>query len=329
MIGLETWKLISDGGLFLALIFLGSRFVSSRRSPVDPRRIRSLEAGLKNAVSTAERAGANLNKKLKDRQQSLEQLLFDLESVESRVNRAIDTAEALKVQLSTAGPSASVAADVRVERERPQSEFIQTVPEPPSFEQQDSRPQARSYHDSLEQRPAQQHGQRQTIAQSQSVPDDVPRNIYGEPIGVAPAPPEVPIQSQPVQAYGRSATVNTGRSAADQGVGAQAGEGSLVSQIEKEVSTQVMSERSGAGRAAKSSGIEDIYASAEELLRAGQALESVAAETRLPVEEVRMIREIITRENSSRGPDGEERIISDDDTRLGVLGGIKRTRQVL
>ena len=67
--------------------------------------------------------------------------------------------------------------------------------------------------------------------------------------------------------------------------------------------------------------IQGIYDSAEEALRAGRDLGSVAIKTKLPIEEVRMLSEMIVRERL------DERAATPDakkDPRLGVLAGMRR-----
>ena len=67
--------------------------------------------------------------------------------------------------------------------------------------------------------------------------------------------------------------------------------------------------------------IQEIYDTAEEALRAGRDLATVATRTRLPIEEVRMLSEMIVRERL------DERAATPDvkkDPRLGVLAGMRR-----
>jgi hypothetical protein len=73
-------------------------------------------------------------------------------------------------------------------------------------------------------------------------------------------------------------------------------------------------------------GVEDIYFAAETLLKRGKDVESVARRTRLPVEEVRMILEVLQREAAV-----EEEAIDPAiaDPRLGVLSKIRRQVQTL
>jgi hypothetical protein len=71
--------------------------------------------------------------------------------------------------------------------------------------------------------------------------------------------------------------------------------------------------------------MQKIYAAAEALLKQGRQLEQVSAQTRLPVEEVRMLSQMIEierEEEQSKKTKGTS--VPVEDSRLGVLGSIRR-----
>jgi len=112
-------------------------------------------------------------------------------------------------------------------------------------------------------------------------------NIYGDPIP-PPASPAAPAAATPARTPAP-----------------------IAKQIEVEVSPTA-----GA--------IDEVYAAAEELLRAGRDLEFVSRRTRLPLEEVRMLSRIVIQENQARRGEPGASVIDEPvagaDPRLGVLG---------
>jgi len=69
--------------------------------------------------------------------------------------------------------------------------------------------------------------------------------------------------------------------------------------------------------------LDDVYAAAERLIREGHDLAMIAAETSLGLDEVRMLREIVIREDAQAQMAESNPGVSDG--RLGALGGMKRT----
>ena len=72
--------------------------------------------------------------------------------------------------------------------------------------------------------------------------------------------------------------------------------------------------------------IEDIYAQAEEMLRAGNDLAVVAGRTKLPIQEVRALSQMLIGEEAVRGKSASasKAEIQDADPRLGVMATMKR-----
>ena len=107
---LTLWQLVIDGALVAALIFLATRVVSQSGVNSQLAKVRRLDESLRALVREAQASSSTLNEELSSRQRSLEQLLFDLQSVESRVNRAIDTAERLRLELQSSSSAPQYAA---------------------------------------------------------------------------------------------------------------------------------------------------------------------------------------------------------------------------
>lgn len=84
--------------------------------------------------------------------------------------------------------------------------------------------------------------------------------------------------------------------------------------------------------------IEDIYASAEDLIRAGKSLEAVSVSTKLSLDELRLISRMIQQDDAMRqemlNPAEEDAAsvdlsVKNRDDRLGVLGNVRRQSPAL
>jgi hypothetical protein len=71
-----------------------------------------------------------------------------------------------------------------------------------------------------------------------------------------------------------------------------------------------------------------IYMAAEEMLKAGRDLEAVSRSTKLPIEQVRLLSQIVIKERLA-DPTQVSVPVRPADPRLGVLGGMKRQIQRL
>ena len=90
--------------------------------------------------------------------------------------------------------------------------------------------------------------------------------------------------------------------------------------------------------AAVASAADDIYRAAEDLLRAGKDLAFVAATTRLPMDEVKVLSRVVSQQIIAKSSAGivPERVIAPEtphvksaDPRLGVFGAVRRQVQTL
>ena len=94
---LVQWKFLIDLALIGALGFLCFRFMRSPRSDGELRKVEGL---LRELIQDAEQASRSLDSQLLRRRESLEQTLFELETVESRVSRTLSHAEQQRGELS-------------------------------------------------------------------------------------------------------------------------------------------------------------------------------------------------------------------------------------
>lgn len=276
MTDLHFWKLALDGALVASLVYMCVKFRGTTGPNVNVGHLRELESSLKQLLKEAERSSMTLGEELTRKKGQLEQLLFDIETAEQRMNRSIDEASELKRGLREASRRAQENAQVTSEQEpvrekaaavsKPQSvNASQQAPQPSRLEPQydyATAPEPPSF-ENLGTRAVERHRQVNKAVPHKEEPapmsqKDIPVNIYGEPI-------------QPDAPQMQSLRENIEREIIDEPV---------------QYTPEQPVEHS----------LEDIYGAADDLLRAGQSLEHVARTTRLPIDEVRMLSEIISRE---------------------------------
>ena len=274
----------------------------------------------------ADQASGALNEKLLKRQSKLEGLLFDLESVEGRISRSLNSFEEAKADLDLkiekAQKAISSLADELARRPRGYHKTEQAVQMSDAVHSravEASDPQAKvafqETHTSVSS-PILSESEAQAIDpafeppsfRASKSPDKVKAsserlvesrwsnvNIYGEPI---PQPAPSPVRTQPA-----ARPVPAPRS--------------LAALVEKEVHHPYVSSSRAEDR------LQRVYDAAEGMLKAGKDLESVAERTSLPVEEVRMLSQMLIQEQRAAAAPIEH------DSRLGVLGNMRREIQTL
>lgn len=265
MTNFEILKLVTDFGLLGSLIYFAFRFIKVQ-APVNTWQLQELHSGLKSAIRDADQAGRGLNEQLFQRKQNLEKLLFDLETVESRINRAINNAEQRKGELELSINKAKRASEEWVPAASPQ-------PESGGIYAGDT-----------------------VAVQSAPAPKAVRTNIYGEPIGAAD------------EALSPSVTIEKAFNTTP-----------LTTRIETDI---VWDQPKKVVKSEENLPVEEVYTQAEELLRAGKAIDEVCKETQLTKDEVRLLSQMVDMEEEQK-----KQPVADE--RLGVLGGFKREVQVL
>lgn len=285
----QVWKLTVDALLVGALLLLCYRFArTSAQGPSANAAV--LEASLRALVREADAASNSFQAELTKRQKNLEQLLFDLESVETRVNRAVQSGEELKT---------SIELEVRKQREiqrplavPPKEELAPAAgsvtsqptirrgapPEPPSFDQL-TVPTRKRPGTPLEAK--------------------IVKNIYGQPV-------------------------------AQHSTQARTHKHSLKHTLEKEVSNtstpQVTTKSSD--QEVTAADVQRVYDTAEALLKTGTDLQQVATKTKLPLNEIRMLARLLEQEQQLEA-DSPPANVAAADQRLGVLSPIRRETETL
>lgn len=296
MNAIQMWGFGLDVGLFLSLVVLSWRFLKSGAPNISTARLVQLETSLRMLIQEAEGAGKGFDDQLRRRQKRLEDLLFDLNSTEQRINQTITSADRSKSALERAiNQSNEIGAEPV--RSVPVSKPVQPAVSSTIELEQDHRAEEYIGVSSLRQHPPQEQPERSTANRTKY-------NIYGDPITATPSAPNDRIESRPSQPM-------------------KPGYVPLESAIERVVGpgTGTGPEQYGAVNGE----LEDVYAAAEELIKGGQALQAVAAAVNLPIEEVRMLSQMVRQEEAVART--SEAVIEDD--RLGVLSPVRRERHVL
>lgn len=96
----ELWKVGADLLLLISLGFLCLRFAKAPSAGVDSERLYSLEGTIKGLIRDADASSKALSDQLSKRRDSLEKLLYELETAEHRINKSITSAEEQKGALA-------------------------------------------------------------------------------------------------------------------------------------------------------------------------------------------------------------------------------------
>jgi hypothetical protein len=358
----QLWKLAADVALLLSVLYLCVRFVRSQGSSINTRELRDLEIVLKNLLKDADVASRSLTESLGRRQNALERLLSDLDGGERRLSVSIQAAEErstlLSRMLSQASSSSVARSSMELEEQTapvraqtvqsnpvrgnrstiiPDTQRIELVnevndepwAEPPSFGSRTAPANAAmsrrninpeemlSDEDAPEQPRRTGAAAYRTVASQKAAASGTSSaqyNVFGErldssesSVTPASAPRSNPLPRQP-----------------------------LANDIEVERVRPKPSQPTIRRR--DQTEMQDIYEAAERLLRAGEDVETVAAATRLPLDEVRKVSQImISSDKASRSDEGIESaqinsaVVKDPaaDPRLGVFASIRRQTQVL
>ena len=310
MYNLEMWKLLVDCLLVVSLVYLSYRIVRAPGGLPTAARLAELEDSLRALITDSDQASRALSDSLTKRQHALERLLVDIDSAEHRVNRSMSFAEQKCQQLEGERNRADRSLEnLRKNAERVPAERHDESPQVAAVEAR-MRPATVSLRDEYAEEMVEPRSFEAAPVRKAPVAAPVRAenlNIYGEP--VRPAPAQTAMQSQPH---------------------------TLASQVEKQVQPEPQV------RQTLKHSIQDVYAAAEEMLRAGIDLQQISVRTNLPLQDLKMLAQVVSREAVLKErpaveiqevlPEEAEILppqISEADKRLGVLGSIKRQVQVL
>ena len=284
---LSLWQLAVDLGLITAVFTIAFRSIKASRAQALLPQTLELEAALKSLMADAEIAGKHLNDQLLRRESAIQKYLTELEESERRVSRSVLEGEEVGKRIESIAATAQARLNELLAARGTQA-----------------------------QRPRQQ-------AASEASADDIfvsegqPATAPQRPMQAQKAParptPERPSQQDPrrPQAPQRSASE-----------AASAREPSRAS-----ASAPTARSASAYAKAASTEGseVQKVYAAAEKMLREGVELERVAARTKLPVEGVKMLSQMIEVDRGNDESKGSETSsVMLGDPRLGALGTTRR-----
>lgn len=327
---IQYWQLATDAFLVASLFYLALRFTRSSSGQLELRS-QELQAGLRTLIREADKAGQSLNDTLINRRSELESLLNNLQASESKIGRFENESERHRAELNDRIDCAQ--------------KMIQSLED--ALNLADARYNLQDQRTSRSRMAREEENPLASI--TQSVPNPTPT--------YAPEPPSFRERSEKQQPVSNEATKHAESAPAVNIYGEPIGDHNerpttsasrLEQFVEKE---QVPNQPSSL--AAANQPIETIYDAAEKLLKAGYDLQAVSDKTRLPLEDVRMLSQIVV---DTPGPDyddlpAEPEIIrskhADDteeyvrkspvfdpqevetkraDQRLGVLGTMRREK---
>lgn len=325
MMDIQVYKFATDALLVIALIYLCYRMSQSSNSKT--LRLPGLEQGLKGLIKEADEASRELNAKLLKRKTSLENLLFDLETVESRLNRAMNSAEETKSNLQAETARANKLRQELGKYEYSTQPVYDQQAEPVSLQeswnvsnstatvQSEAHWQAsRNKIQTSVPEPASFSGQGTMTEEDLDTDDEEPRwsnrNIYGEEINVNREPVEAaPAFNEPAQPQALQPEL------------AEESYTPLAKAVERERHNPYTSVDNS-----QTNQLQRIYDAAEEMLKTGIDLETVSSRTSLPLEEVKLLSHMLAQERQS----GEAVLAPNaGDSRLGVLSPMQRKTQIL
>lgn len=285
---IQIWQVAVDLGLVMTILFMGMRLIrSSGVSSMIPRTV-ELESSLRSLIGEADVAGRSLNDQLLRREQNLQKLLTELEAIEQRISRTMIEAEERQVAL---GSEVEKAQQVSEEVSR----GLRDIQRELGTQEAAPQPQA----------PRQAQSRTQPAAAAKR-PQPIPLARSVEAITDPESfEPEMPAPGVRVPAKQRIEVRNNQAQAPQAKI---QGNGDVYPSGDRLKAMQ------------------DVYRTAEELLRAGADPDRVSEQTRLNVEQVRLLSQMIEIE---RDEENERPSKRNADDRLGVLGAMRRQVQTL
>lgn len=306
---MELYKFLTDVLLVISLLYLSARFLRSNDGSLKKARLEleNLQTALVGLIDEAARASKSLDTQLLKRKQSLEETLSQIESVEGRVQRSVTKAESEKEELETKLKKIVRKAEDLIE---------------------DHKSLRRNIENDIQETKAVQAQTR--ISKSDNRQESGYEMKQEAPIRLTKQVEKIDERSQTQAASRVVAQYNQVRSTVESIDDAEVVEedqvkwGNLNIYGEEIIPSQTPTIVAQAQSSTQS--IDDIYQAAESLLQAGNDLEMVATRTRLPIEQVRMISTMLSREKADRFERSKQKRAEEE--KLGALQGIGIRRQI-
>lgn len=323
-------KLAADLILCAALILIGLRFLRTPSSVVNSKQVIDLEASLRALLQEADTAGRTLNDQLLKRQKALEKLVVEVEGAEHRARQSVLAADESRGVLDIAVEKARSAAKNFTQPSTTRHTASSELPAAELLTDESEMPAVRKP------RNASPEPRRQPAKPGALV------NIFGETLEGSSEPPlsapaadaRSAVRTRVARSYPTSQTPAAPTARSERG---KIPAHPLTSRIERTVEEEPE---------AVSSGIEEVYAAAEKMIRTGSDLSQVSSKTELPVEEIQLIKRMLKEDERNEQLRADiERMEAEEqkptqieattqermrrDPRLGVLGTMRRQVEVL
>lgn len=297
---LSLWQMMVDLGLITAILVMALRWMKGSRAQALMPQTLELEASLRNLIDEAEASGRQLNDQLLRRESNIQKYLTELEESERRITRSVIEGEEVSKRLEVA---ASAAQRNATQRNAAQSNTAQQ-------ERGDSY-KARGYAVELDdtEAPALQAHAPQAARAPQT------RTTRSAAEAPAATTQQAPRRSAPLQS---SASVQHS---------SYSNAPKIISRPPSAAGNTTQAYQKAAQPS--SSELQQVYALAEQMLKQGAEFEQVAQRTKLPLDGVKMLSQMIEIERDEESTQELQagQVIAGD-PRLGALGTTRRQTNV-
>ncbi len=296
---LSLWQMMVDLGLITAILVMALRWMKGSRAQALLPQTLELEASLRNLIDEAEASGRQLNDQLLRRESNIQKYLTELEESERRITRSVIEGEEVSKRLEVA---ASAAQRNATQRNAAQSNATQS--NTAQQERGDSY-KARAYAVELDDAEAPAPQARTPQARATRSAAEAP----------AASAQQAPRRSAPVQS---SASVqHSSYSNAPKIISRPPSAAGNTTQAYKKAAQPSSSE------------LQQVYALAEQMLKQGVEFEQVAQRTKLPLDGVKMLSQMIEIERDEElTQELQAGQVIAGDPRLGALGTTRRQTNV-
>ena len=286
---LSLWQMMVDLGLITAILVMALRWMKGSRAQALLPQTLELEASLRNLIDEAEASGRQLNDQLLRRESNIQKYLTELEESERRITRSVIEGEEVSKRLEVA---ASAAQRNAAQRNTAQSNAAQQ-------ERGDSY-KARAYAVELDDAEAPAPQARATRSAAEAP---------------AATTQQAPRRSAPLQS---SASVQHS---------SYSNAPKIISRPPSAAGNTTQAYQKAAQPS--SSELQQVYALAEQMLKQGVEFEQVAQRTKLPLDGVKMLSQMIEIERDEESTQELQagQVIAGD-PRLGALGTTRRQTNV-
>ena len=292
---LSLWQMMVDLGLITAILVMALRWMKGSRAQALLPQTLELEASLRNLIDEAEASGRQLNDQLLRRESNIQRYLTELEESERRITRSVIEGEEVSKRLEVAASTAQRNAAQRNAAQQERGDSYKT----------------RAYAVELEdaEAPALQAPAPQAARAPQA------RATRSAAEAPAATTQQAPRRSAPLQS---SASVQHS---------SYSNAPKIISRPPSAAGNTTQAYQKAAQPS--SSELQQIYALAEQMLKQGAEFEQVAQRTKLPLDGVKMLSQMIEIERDEESTQELQagQVIAGD-PRLGALGTTRRQTNV-